>query len=155
MGNVSSLMRKKQAEQDYIETIQLLKFGLHNETVITEQDAINIALKEDKKVAKNKVKNTKTKLMVVKMNADAYDRINNTDKHYEAMQTPNYPVEERTYYKVDNRIRKAWVVVINYEDNFDDVVKRYTEGAYSYFVDATTGEIIGGHTMDYIYSESR
>ena len=38
------------------------------------------------------------------------------------MQTPNYPIEERTYYKVDNRIRKAWVVVINYEDNFDDVV---------------------------------
>ena len=31
----------------------------------------------------------------------------------------------------------------------------YTERAYSYFVDATTGEIIGGHTMDYIYSESR
>ena len=128
----------------------------NNETVITEQDAINIALKEDKKVAKNKVKNTKTKLMVVKMNADAYDRINNTDKHYEAMQTPNYPVEERTYYKVDDKIRKAWVVVINYEDNFgDNVTKRYTEGAYSYFVDATTGEIIGGHTMDYIYSESR
>ena len=64
-----------------------------------------LKLKEDKKVAKNKVKNTKTKLMVVKMNADAYDRINNTDKHYEAMQTPNYPVEERTYYKVDDKIR--------------------------------------------------
>ena len=77
----------------------------NNETVITEQDAINIALKEDKKIEKNKVKNTKTKLMVVKMNADAYDRINNTDKHYEAMQTPNYPVEERTYYKVDDKIR--------------------------------------------------
>ena len=36
----------------------------NNETVITEQDAINIALKEDKKVAKNKVKNTKTKLKI-------------------------------------------------------------------------------------------
>ena len=45
-------------------------------------------------------------------------------------------------------------VELSYNDNFDDVVKRYTEGAYSYFVDATTGEIIGGHTMDYIYSES-
>ena len=57
---------------------------------------------------------------------------------------------------LNDKIRKAWVVVINYEDNFgDNVTKRYTEGAYSYFVDATTGEIIGGHTMDYIYSESR
>ena len=26
---------------------------------------------------------------------------------------------------------------------------------YSYFVDATTGEIIGGHSLDYIYSESK
>lgn len=53
-------------------------------------------------------------------------------------------------------IRKAWVVVITYEDNYgDDIVKRYTEGKYSYFVDATTGEIIGGHTLDYIYSASR
>ena len=127
----------------------------NNDVTITENEAINIALKEDEKVTTNKVESTKTKLMVVKMNADAYDRINNTGKYYEQMQTPNYPIEERNYYKVDDKIRKAWVVVIKYEDNFTDIVKRYTEGAYSYFVDATTGEIIGGHTMDYIYSESR
>lgn len=127
----------------------------NNEVTITEQEAIDIALKEDEKIETNKVASTKVKLMVVKMNADAYDRINDTEKHYEAMQTPNYPIEERNYYKIDNKVRKAWVVVLNYEDNFDDVVKRYTEGAYSYFVDATTGEIIGGHTMDYIYSASR
>ena len=124
----------------------------NNEVTITEQEAIDIALKEDEKIETNKVASTKVKLMVVKMNADAYDRINDTEKHYEAMQTPNYPIEERNYYKIDNKVRKAWVVVLNYEDNFDNVVKRYTEGAYSYFIDATTGEIIGGHTMDYIYS---
>ena len=124
----------------------------NNEVTITEQEAIDIALKEDEKIETNTVASTKVKLMVVKMNADAYDRINDTEKHYEAMQTPNYPIEERNYYKIDNKVRKAWVVVLNYEDNFDNVVKRYTEGAYSYFIDATTGEIIGGHTMDYIYS---
>ena len=130
----------------------------NNEVVVTEQEAVDIALKEDEKIKTNKVESTKAKLMVVKMNADAYayDRINNTDKHYKEMQIPNYPVEERTYYKIDDKIRKAWVVVINYEDNFEnDVTKRYTEGEYSYFVDSTTGEIIGGHTMDYIYSQSR
>ncbi len=127
----------------------------NNEVTITEQEAIDIALKEDEKIETNKVESTKAKLMVVKINADAYDRINNKSKHYEAMQTVDYPLEERSYYNVEDRVRKAWVVVLNYEDNFDDVVKRYTEGAYSYFVDATTGEIIGGHTMDYIYSASR
>lgn len=128
----------------------------NNEVVITESEAIDIAIKEDEKIETNEIENTKTKLMVVKMNADAYDRINDKDKHYEAMQTPNYPSEERNYYNVEDRVRLAWVVVINYVDNYgDDIVKRYTEGKYSYFVDATTGEIIGGHTLDYIYSESR
>lgn len=128
----------------------------NNQVVITENEAINIALKEDEKIETNKVESTKAKLMIVKMNADAYDRINDKDKHYEAMQTPNYPNEERNYYKVDDKIRRAWVVVIKYEDNYgEDIVKRYTEGSYSYFVDATTGEIIGGHTLDYIYSASR
>lgn len=126
----------------------------NNEVNIKEQEAIDIAIKEDQNVKTNKIEKTKAKLMVVKMNADAYDRKNNTKKYYEAMQTTDYPAEERNYYAVENRVRRAWVVVLEYEDNFDDVVKRYTEGAYSYFVDATTGKIIGGHTMDYIYSES-
>lgn len=125
----------------------------NNEVRISESDAINIALKEDEKIDTPKVESTKAELMVVKMNADAYDRINNKEKYYEAMQTPNYPTEERNFYKVDDKIRRAWVVVIKYENVFgEDIAKRYTEGAYSYFVDATTGEIIGGHVLDYIYS---
>ena len=128
----------------------------NNELVITEDEAINIALKEEEKIETNKVESTQAKLMIVKMNADAYDRINEKDKHYKAMQTVDYPNKERNYYKVDDRVRKAWVVVITYEDNYgEDTVKRYTEGKYSYFVDSTTGEIIGGATMDYIYSSSR
>ena len=39
------------------------------------------------------------------------------------MQTTDYPAEERNYYAVENRVRRAWVVVLEYEDNFDDVVK--------------------------------
>jgi hypothetical protein len=39
-------------------------------------------------------------------------------------------------------------VEITYEDNYDgDIVKRYTEGVYNYFVDCTTGEIIGGEPI--------
>lgn len=128
----------------------------NNEVIINENEAINIALKEDEKIETNKIESTKAKLMIVKMNADAYDRINDKERHYEAMQASNALNEERNYYSVEDRVRLAWVVVINYEDNYkDDIAKRYTEGKYSYFVDATTGEIIGGHTLDYIYSTSR
>lgn len=151
---ISITLESKNMEMDMFR-VDNIPFD-NNEVVITENEAVNIALKEDEKIETNKVESTKAKLMVVKMNADAYNRINDKDKYYEAMQTPNYPIEERNYYNVDDRVRKAWVVVINYEDNYNgDIVKRYTEGKYSYFVDATTGEIIGGHTLDYIYSASQ
>lgn len=151
---ISITLESKNMEMDMFR-VDNIPFD-NNEVVITENEAVNIALKEDEKIETNKVESTKAKLMVVKMNADAYNRINDKDKYYEAMQTHNYPIEERNYYNVDDRVRKAWVVVINYEDNYNgDIAKRYTEGKYSYFVDATTGEIIGGHTLDYIYSASQ
>ena len=121
-----------------------------NEVVINKDDAINLALNEDSKIDTNKVESTQAKLMVVKMNGDAYHRINNKEQYYAEMQTTNYPIEDREYYKVDNKVRRAWVVTITYEDNYnEDFVKRYTEGKYSYFVDATTGEIIGGSSSNY------
>ena len=151
---ISIAVESKNKDIDYFR-VENIPFD-NNEVIKTEQEAIEFALKEDEKIATNKVESTQAKLMIVKMNADAYNRINNKEKYYEAMQTPNYPNEERDYYKVDDKVRKAWVVVITYEDNYgEDTVKRYTEGKYSYFVDATTGEIIGGHPSDYIYSESK
>lgn len=144
-------IESKNKDMDFI-VVENIPFD-NNETVITEEQAIQIALDEDKEVETNRIAETKAKKMVVKMNADAYDRKKDKNKHYEAMQTVDYPTEERNYYSVEDKVRNAWVVVITYEDDFgDDVVKRYTEGQYSYFVDCTTGEIIGGATMDYIYS---
>lgn len=106
---------------------------------------------EDEKIETNKIETIKAKQMIVKMNADAYKRINNNEKYYAEMNSQNFN-GEIDYYKVDDRIRNAWVVVITYEDTYgDEIMKRYTEGQYSYFVDCTTGEIIGGHVMDYTY----
>lgn len=125
----------------------------NNEMVITQDEAIQIALKEDEKIETNKIANTKVERRIVKMNADAYKRIYDKEKFYEEMQTVNYPNEERIYYQVENKVRNAWVVVITYEDTYEeDIERRYTEGQYSYFIDGTTGEIIGGSIMDYTHS---
>ena len=67
----------------------------NNEILITKEEAVQIALDEDKKIETNKVIETKAERRIVKMNADAYERINNTEKYYEAMQTTNYPNEEK------------------------------------------------------------
>ena len=128
----------------------------NNELILSKDDAVKIALDEDKKIQTNDIESTNVKLMMVKINADAYDRINDKEKYYKSSQVKDYPIDERNYYNVENRVRRAWVVVIKYIDNYEsDIVKRYTEGNYSYFVDATTGEIIGGSKGDYISSESR
>lgn len=123
----------------------------NNEILISKEEAIQIALNEDAKIITNKVTETKAVQMVVKMNSEAYKRIKDKEQYYDEIYY-KHSVEERDYYKVDEKIRNAWVVVITYEDTFgEDDMRAYTEGQYSYFVDCTTGEIIGGHVMDYTY----
>lgn len=123
----------------------------NNEVVITKEEATEIALTEDKGVNDYGVKSTKTQLMVVRMNAEAYDRKQGYDHYYEQIYTYVNP-EDRSYYKPEDKIRLAWVVVISYNDTDWDVKKVYSEGKFSYFIDATTGEVIGGSFYDFIES---
>lgn len=119
-----------------------------NEIIITKDEAIQIALNEDAKIETDQCVEIDAELMIVRMNSQAYERINNKEKYYEDMK--GSPWEERTYYHVEDKVRNAWVVLITYDMYYDDdLMKKYTEGKYSYFVDCTTGEIIGGYPMDY------
>ena len=141
-----SLSIESKDKKLYCFRVENLDFD-NNEILITEDEATKIAVDQDKKIISNEIESTKANLMIVKMNSDAYERISNIDEYYKS-KSADY--EDRKFYSVDERIRYAWVVVITYKDNYgDDIRKRYTEGQYSYFVDSTTGEIIGGHVMDY------
>ena len=124
----------------------------NNPTKITKEQALQIALEVDKKVENKEITETKVEEMIVNMNAQAYYRLTDKERFYKEMSTVDYPTEERVYYQMEDKIRNAWVVVITYVDDWEDVVTRYTRGQFSYFIDATTGEIIGGATMDYTYS---
>ena len=124
----------------------------NNPTRITKEQALQIALEVDKKVENKEIAETKVEEMIVNMNAQAYYRLTDKERFYKEMSTVDYPTEERVYYQMEDKIRNAWVVVITYVDDWEDVVTRYTRGQFSYFIDATTGEIIGGATMDYTYS---
>lgn len=127
----------------------------NNPTEITKDQALQIALEVDKKVEDKEIVETKVEDMIVKMNANAYYRLTNKERYYKEMSTVDYPMEERVYYQMEDKIRNAWVVVITYVDDWPDVVTRYTRGEFSYFIDATTGEVIGGAVMDYTYSATR
>lgn len=123
----------------------------NNPLEITKEKAIEIATDEDRKVEKKEIISTEAELRIERMNGNAYARLHNTEEYYKPMTTVDVPSEDIVYYQTENRVRRVWVVSFNYgEEEGTDVVTRYAKGTYSYFVDATTGEIIGGDNSDYL-----
>ena len=122
----------------------------NNEYIITKDEAVSKAKEYDKNITDMKIAETKAEKKIVKINDKAYSRMQNYKEFYEPIQNENFDNSKYNYYAVDEKLRNAWVVVLKYDDKYftDDVVKRYSEGAFTYYVDATTGEIIGGEILD-------
>ena len=122
----------------------------NNEYIITKEEAISKAKEYDKNITDMIIIETKAEKKIVKMNDKAYSRMKNYKEFYEPMQNEKFDHSKYNYYAVEEKLRNAWVVVLKYDDKYftDDVVKRYSEGAFTYYVDATTGEIIGGEILD-------
>ena len=92
---------------------------------------------------KFKVSSVDAKLEIVKMNEYLYSQenpINNTQSETKISEsTKVVKIEDENDYEVyvvEPRTRFAWNVQIKYESDFDTMV--------SYYVDTTTGELIGG-----------
>ena len=129
----------------------------NNPLEITKEQAIEIAKNEDRKVETKDIIKTDAELRIEKMNGNAYARLKYTDDYYKPMMQTDVPDNERYLYKTDNRVRRVWVVVFNYAEKndenkseFENLAERTQKGQYSYFVDCTTGEIIGGDSSDYL-----
>lgn len=141
----------------YAKDNQLLTYIVENKKCddnpieITKEQAIQIATIEDRKVENKPIVKTNAELRIEKMNGNAYARLNNTEEYYKPMTTTNVPNEEIVAYETEERIRKVWVVVLEYRDEETNIVNAVIKGQYSYFVDATTGEIIGGDVDDYLH----
>ena len=118
----------------------------NNEQIITKEQATQIATNKENGIDKSnlKVSSINAKLEIVKMNGYVYSQenpINNVEN--ETIISDNIKIvkmkDENDYevYVVEPRTRFAWNVTIKYESEFDIMT--------SYYVDATTGEIIGGN----------
>lgn len=110
--------------------------------LVNEQTAKKIALeKENELNLEHNIKNIVINLDIVKMNGYEYLRENDFDHYYESRTIPLYPIEKLEYYRVEEKIRKVWKVKLEFEKNKD---LSYQEDSFTYFVDTTTGEIVGG-----------
>lgn len=111
----------------------------NNEQIITKEEAIEIAKNQDKEIEPDReIKQVDAQLGIEQMNEEAYLR--KTQKEaYESGQMRGY---SQTYYTTEERVRKVWEVSIHYKKSEEENLQSFT-----YFVDVTTGEIIGGATF--------
>lgn len=117
--------------------IQRDKFE-NNEIVKTKEEAIEIAKEKDRKIAPERtIKNIDVDMRIEKMNAEVYLR-ENKKEDYENGKI----LKEDGVYKTEERVRRVWLVNIEYEKQEDKM------DSFTYFVDTTTGEIIGGAMYD-------
>ena len=125
----------------------------NNEQKISKEESIKIAIEKDKQIEKNKtIKKTKAKIRIKQMNENVYLRENfkedyeNRTLYFEKNGEDGYTLKkDATIYKTEKRVRKVWCIVVYYDmDNIGD---------YTYYIDSTTGEIIGGELGDDFYSE--
>ena len=106
---------------------------------MTEEEAITIAKQKDRELNKNnKIKNVLAKLKIVNMNEYIYVRENNLSTENQKIENADGGILYYNQYKDSKIYRKAYGIYISYEDNENKDI--YTE----YYIDATTGEIIGG-----------
>lgn len=119
----------------------------NNDVIISQDEAITIAQNKEKEFSNYDITNVEAKLSIEKMNAFIYAIENNTFNQEQTM-------EERTYYKTDNITRKVWKVKVEHgflakDFGIDRKNEYYKEGMSKYyFIDATTGEIIGGENVN-------
>lgn len=128
----------------------------NNEEKITKEEAIKIATEKDKAITKDrKIKTVEAEIRIKQMNEQVFLRENFTEEYekgilnYEKTDENLWKLkEDATFYETEGRVRKVWAVVLEYET--------YGKGKmplFTYYVDATTGEIIGGNTGHEFESE--
>ena len=121
----------------------------NNEQKISKEEAIKIATEKDKQIeTRHNIVSVEAELGIDKMNTEVVYREKNIEEYEKG--TINFTIEENgkskikddaLFYKVDNRVRKVWEVTIYYDYYKYD--KDFPE-RFVYYVDVTTGEIIGG-----------
>ena len=114
----------------------------NTEILINKENAEKIVLEKERELnIGHVIENIETELDIKYMNGYAYFREKDFQKYYEQTHTAQYPIEKLEYYRVEEKRRQIWKVTLKFEI---DKNSKYQESSFTYFVDTTTGEIVGG-----------
>ena len=122
----------------------------NKEQKISKEEAINIAKEKDTQIeTRHNIDSVEAEIGIDKMNTEVIYREKDIEEYDKG--TINFipgdngiPIlkDDAVFYEVENRVRKVWEVTIYYD------YEKYKENGkerYVYYVDSTTGEIIGGN----------
>lgn len=113
---------------------------VNNPIVINEDEAIKIAIDKEKEFSSLEISKVSAEIDMKKMNSFVY-----------ALE--NYIENDTGSLKVDNTARNVWLIFIEHKkDNNSkntDVLTVRQEFNKKYYIDATTGEIIGGEQAEF------
>ena len=118
----------------------------NNPEVITKDEAIEIARNKEKGFTSNEIIEITVEKGIRKMNKYIYNLENNIiETNTEENSNDNSSIYSNTV-----KARKVWIVSIYHKENKMDNVEEYLKSKdKAYFIDATTGEIIGGIKIEF------
>lgn len=122
----------------------------NNPIVITEEEAIEIAKESNSKITSNEIESIESNLDIKDMNEFIYlqeqSKGEDDGNTKETVEDENGVQTYRTYslYKSDKIVRKVWRITINYVQGEIDLNNLNKYSSRDFYVDSTTGEIIGG-----------
>ena len=115
---------------------------VNNPIVITEAEAIKIAIDKEKEFSALEILKCEAELGVKKMNSFVFlleNKLNNMNENIH----------------IDNIERNVWIVSIEHKKEnkprSEDILIARKEFNKRYYIDATTGEIIGGEEAEYSF----
>lgn len=124
----------------------------NNEEKIAKEDAIKIATEKDRTIEKeHTIVDSRAEIRIKQMNENVYLRENfkteyeNGTLNWKKIGENTFKLkDDAIFYKTEERVRKVWMVFLKYETEWE---------GYTYYIDATTGEIIGGERFSSFWSE--
>ena len=114
----------------------------NNEIKITMEQAIDIAKEKDKIInSENYIqKGVDAKLEIIRVNPEVYLKENGLENGNKVATLEDGSTYSYYEYKMNGRVRKAYKVTISYENRPLGLTR-------TYYVDVTTGEVIGGEDI--------
>ena len=116
----------------------------NNPTVITEEEATQIAINKEKELTNKEIESTTAEIGIRKMNSYIYMLENELSvSDIDIKIDGNIDIE-------DKKIRKVWIINIKHNEiytEYNSIIDFQKQANKKYYIDATTGEIIGGEEV--------